>query len=62
MQTMGTDIFMLNNETILCTVDHYSNFPIMMKVDNLSADDLVQMANLIFAESWAPYKLFQMQA
>ena len=40
---------MVNNKTLLCIVDYYSKFP-TVKVTNLSVDDLVQIAKMIFAE------------
>ena len=46
----GTDVFMINGKTLLCMVDYHSKIPIVEKVNRLSADDLVQMAKLIFAE------------
>ena len=39
---------MVNNKIFLCILDYYK-FPIV-KVGNLSTDDLLQVAKLIFAE------------
>ena len=50
LQVIIVDISMVKDKTLLCIVDCYSKFPIAKKVCSLSADDLVQMAKLIFAE------------
>ena len=47
---LGTDVFMINNKTLLCIVDYHSKFPIVKKVSSLSADELVQTTKLMFAE------------
>ena len=53
---VGTDIFMLNGKTLSSIVDYHSKFPIVKKVNSLSADDLVQTTKLIFAEYSLPKK------
>ena len=55
-EVAGADIFMINGEILLCIVDYHSKFPIVKKVNSLSADDLVRMTNLILAESGLPEK------
>ena len=38
---LGTDIFDLNNKNYLCTVDYHSKFPIIQRMDGLSAENLI---------------------
>ena len=47
-------MFMINGKTLLYVVDYHSKFPIVKKVNDLSADSLVQMAKLIIAEYGLP--------
>ena len=51
-EVFGTDIFMVNNKSLLCIVHYYSKFPIMKKVAGLSADDLVHTTKVIFCSIW----------
>ena len=44
----GADIFSVNNNTLLCVVDYYCKFPIIMKANGMSADDLIRAANIVF--------------
>ena len=48
-EVVGVDVFMINNNTLLCVVDYYGEFPIVEKVNSLSADNLVQMIRLILS-------------
>ena len=49
-EVVGADVFMTNCKTLLCIVDYHSKFPIVKKVNSLSADDVVHTTKLIFAE------------
>ena len=49
-EVVGEDVFAINNKTVLCIVDYDSKFTIVKKVNSLSADNLVQMTKMIFAE------------
>ena len=51
---VGTDVFMIASRTLLCIGDYHSKFPMVKKVNSLSADDLVQTTKLIFCRIWAP--------
>ena len=57
----GTDLFRVNNKTLLCIIDYYK-FPIIKKVGGPVADNLIQTAKKIFAEYGQPKRWFQMQA
>ena len=49
-EVAGVDVFVVSNKTLLCIVDYHSKFHIVKKVNSLSADDLVQITKLIFAD------------
>ena len=51
------DMFTLNNKYYLCIVDYHSIFPIIKKVEDLSADSLILTCKVIFAECRIPKKL-----
>ena len=53
-EVVSAEIFMIKNKTLMYNVDHYSEFPI--KVGSLAVDDLVQMAEMVFAEYGLPEK------
>ena len=48
---------MINGTSLLCIIDNHSKFPKVKKVNSLSADDLLQMAKLTFAEYRLPKKI-----
>ena len=56
-EVVSTDICMINNENLLCIVDYYNEFPVMKKVEILSAEDLIQLVKIVFAELGLPKKL-----
>ena len=49
--------FMVNGKIALCVVDYHSTFPIVKKVNSVSADNLVQMTKLILAGYRLPKKI-----
>ena len=56
MGSIGADMFTLNNKCYLCIVDYHSKFPVIKKTENLSADSLILMCKVIFAEYRLPKK------
>ena len=54
---IGEDMFTLNNKHYLCMVDYHSKFPIIKKTEDLSADSLILMCKVIFAEHGLPRKI-----
>ena len=38
---VDANIFNVENNTLLCIVDYYSKFPVIMKTDGISADSLI---------------------
>ena len=49
-ETAGADIFMLNNKIYLCTVDYHSKFLVMILTVGLSANSLIEICKIMFAE------------
>ena len=49
-EVIGTDTFTLNNKHYLCIVDYHSKFPIIKKTEDFSAESLILMCKVIFAE------------
>ena len=49
-KTAGSDIFMLNNKTYLCIVDCFRKFLVVNLIYGLSADSLIKIYIIIFAE------------
>ena len=47
---VGADVYMINNNNLLCIVDYYSMFPVVKTLASLSVHDPVQAAKTIFAE------------
>ena len=49
-ETLGADIFSINNETLLCIVDYHNKFPVVKTADRLSPYDLIRATRVMFAE------------
>ena len=47
---LGAGIFQLNNKNYLCVVDYHSKFPVIKRMDGLSAANLITTVKIIFAE------------
>ena len=47
---VGTDIFIVNNDTLLCIVDYYSKFMVVKKVESMSYEEVILATKVIFAE------------
>ena len=54
---IGADMFILNNKHYLCIIDYHSKFLLIKKIDDLSADSLLIMCKVIFAEYRLPKKI-----
>ena len=59
---VGTGIFMVTYETLLCNVYYYSKFLVVKKVGSMLAGDLIWATKFVFAKFGLPKKLCQMQA
>ena len=49
-EVLGVDTFQLNNKNYLCIVDYHSKFPVIKRMEGLSAENLIATTNVIFAE------------
>ena len=47
---LDVDIFQLNNKNYLCVVDYHSKFPVIKRMEELSAENLIATVKIIFAE------------
>ena len=54
---IGAHMFILNNKHYLCIVDYHSEFPIIKKAKDLSADSLILTCKFIFVEYGIPKKI-----
>ena len=52
----SVDMFTLNNKHYLCIVDYHSEFPIIKKAEDISADSQILTCKGIFAEYGIPKK------
>ena len=56
-EAVGADIFHFNNINYLCVVDYNSKFPIVRKLQGLSAEHLINAVSAIFTEYGILHKL-----
>ena len=56
-EVISTDVFHFNNRNYLCIVDYHSKFPVIKRLDRLSAESLVNTVKIIFAEYGIPKKI-----
>ena len=56
-EELGVDIFHLSNKNCLCIVDYHSKFPVIKRMDGLSAESLITTVKVIFAEYGIPHRL-----
>ena len=56
-EVIGADMFTLNNKQYLCIVDYHGKFPIIKKTEDLSADSIILVCKIIFAEYGVPKKI-----
>ena len=55
-ETVGSDIYMLNNKSYLSPLDYHNKFPVMM-LAGLSSDSLIKKCKLIFTEYGFPRRI-----
>ena len=53
-EVLGIDIFHFNNKNYICIVDYHSEFPIVKRLEGLSADSLITTTKVIFTEYGIP--------
>ena len=50
LKVIGADMFQLNNKNYLCIFDYHSKFPVIKRMEGLSAASLIAVVKIIFAE------------
>ena len=56
-EVIGTDIFHFNNKNYPCIVDYHSKFPVIKRIEGLSAESLINTIKIIFTKYGIPQKL-----
>ena len=56
-EVLGTDVFNFNNKNYLCIVDYHSEFPMVKRLEGLSAENLITTVKVIFAKYGILHKL-----
>ena len=56
-EVIGADISQFNNKNYICIVDYHSKFPIIKRIEEISADNLIDVLKIIFAEYGIPHKI-----
>ena len=57
MEVVSIDTFSLHNKNYFCIVDYHSKFPVIKKMEGLSADNLILACKVIFSEYGIPKKI-----
>ena len=53
-EVVGAGIFHFNNKNYLCIVDYNSKFPVVKRLEGLSAESLINTVKIIFARYGIP--------
>ena len=53
----GPDVFQLNNKIYICIVDYHGKFPMVKRMDGLSADNIITAVKIIFVEYGIPHRI-----
>ena len=56
-EVLGVNIFHLNNKNYLCIIDYHSKFPVIKRMEGLSAEHLIATIKVIFVEYCIPHRL-----
>ena len=56
-EVIGTDILHFNNKNYFCVVDYNSKFPIVKRLEGLSAENLINTVKIIFTEYGISHKI-----
>ena len=56
-EEVGVDMFTLHNRNYLCIVDYHIKFPVIKKIEDLSADSLALSCKISFSEYGLPEKI-----
>ena len=55
-EVVGADVFHFNNKNYLCIIDYNSKFPIIKRLEGLSAENLTNTVKIIFMNMVYPKK------
>ena len=55
-EVVGADVFHFKNKHHLCIIDYNSKIPVVKRLEGLSAENLINMVKIIFAEYGIPQK------
>ena len=58
-EVVSADVFHLKNKHYLCIVGYNSKFPVVKRLEGLSADNLINAVKIIFAKYGIPWYLMQ---
>ena len=50
LEVVGADVFHFKNKHYLCNVDYNSKFPVIIRLEGLSADNLINVVKIIFTK------------
>ena len=56
-EVTGADVFHFNNKNYLCIIDYNSKFPVIKRLEGLSAESLINILKIIFAKYGIPRKI-----
>ena len=56
-EVVSADVFLFKNKHYLCIVDYNSKFPVVKRLEGLSADNLIKMVKIIFIKYGIPHKI-----
>ena len=56
-ELVDANTFTIKSNTSLCILYYYSKFPVLRKTDGLSADNLIGVVKIVFAEFGFPKKI-----
>ena len=54
---IGADAFQLNNKNYMCIVDYHSKFPVIKRMEGLSAESLIAAVKVVFVENGIPHRI-----
>ena len=54
---IGGDMFQLSNKNYICIVDYHIKFPVMKRMEELSAESPIAAVKIVFAEYGIPHRI-----
>ena len=56
-EVLGAELFHLNNKNYLCIIDYHIKFPVIKRMEGLSAESLITTIKVTFVEYGIPHRL-----